>query len=286
MTPDKDKYDTPSAEPSSPEDDGRGLEVLGGMMMVTAGLFTAPESAGAGLYLVALGADQIRAALSSDNQTSGYKLGKALGLSDGGARALDFGLSMAAPGGGTPKAAANGLRAGKAARATGEAIEAGAKLETGALKAGAARLAPKTTTPQKALDTLDTIKKTGAAPKGYKGGGQFMNDGRGGGQVLPSAVYIRIAYDREFRCRRRLRPLTVLERSRETELPPTVSHRAGRSSVNRARTTRDGKPITYREWDVDPKVPGVPRNADRIVTGSDGKVYYTNDHYTTFTEIK
>jgi guanyl-specific ribonuclease Sa len=63
-----------------------------------------------------------------------------------------------------------------------------------------------------------------------------MNDGRGGGQVLP-------------------------------------------------KTDAAGKPITYREWDVNPYQKGVNRGAERVVTGSDGKSYYTNDHYGTFTPI-
>jgi guanyl-specific ribonuclease Sa len=43
-----------------------------------------------------------------------------------------------------------------------------------------------------------------------------------------------------------------------------------------------GNPITYREWDVNPNAPGVPRDAERIVTGSDGSMWYTDDHYSTF----
>jgi guanyl-specific ribonuclease Sa len=39
--------------------------------------------------------------------------------------------------------------------------------------------------PQKVYDVLEAIDRTGAAPDGYRGGTQFMNDGRGGGQVLP-----------------------------------------------------------------------------------------------------
>ena len=46
-----------------------------------------------------------------------------------------------------------------------------------------------------------------------------------------------------------------------------------------------GKPITYREFDVNPFHKGVTRGTDRIVTGSDGKAYFTNDHYSTFIEI-
>lgn len=44
----------------------------------------------------------------------------------------------------------------------------------------------------------------------------------------------------------------------------------------------DIAPINYREWDVDPNVKGIPRNSDRLVTGSDGSAYYTTDHYKNF----
>lgn len=51
----------------------------------------------------------------------------------------------------------------------------------------------------------------------------------------------------------------------------------------------DGNPITYQEWDVDPLPPkgsGKTRNAERVVTGSDGSAYYTNDHYHTFNKMR
>ena len=38
---------------------------------------------------------------------------------------------------------------------------------------------------QKVLAVLDVIDRTGRAPAGYRGGTQFMNDGRDGGEVLP-----------------------------------------------------------------------------------------------------
>lgn len=49
----------------------------------------------------------------------------------------------------------------------------------------------------------------------------------------------------------------------------------------------DGNKIKYIEHDIDPlpNQNGVFRNADRIVTGSDNKVYYTDSHYKTFIEI-
>jgi ribonuclease T1 len=47
-----------------------------------------------------------------------------------------------------------------------------------------------------------------------------------------------------------------------------------------------GKPITYREWDVNPKQRDHSRDAERIITGSDGSAYYTGDHYKTFTRMR
>lgn len=46
------------------------------------------------------------------------------------------------------------------------------------------------------------------------------------------------------------------------------------------------KRIEYREWDVRPKAEGHNRGAERLVTGSDGRVWYSADHYRTFVEVK
>jgi guanyl-specific ribonuclease Sa len=93
-----------------------------------------------------------------------------------------------------------------------------------------------TSVPQKVYDVLDIVETTGAAPDGYRGGQQFMNDGRDGGQVLP-------------------------------------------------RRDATGKSITYREWDVNPYT-GANRGTERLVTGSDGSAWYTDDHYDTFVRIR
>lgn len=47
-------------------------------------------------------------------------------------------------------------------------------------------------------------------------------------------------------------------------------------------------PITYKEYDVLPKskIKGVDRGKHRIVIGSNGRAYYTPNHYATFKEIK
>jgi guanyl-specific ribonuclease Sa len=64
----------------------------------------------------------------------------------------------------------------------------------------------------------------------------------------------------------------------------------GRVFTNRERVlpTDDaqGNRIEYQEWDVNPKIEGQNRGTERICTGSDGRSWYTNDHYRTFTEIK
>ncbi|WP_144776873.1 ribonuclease domain-containing protein [Marinobacter maritimus] len=52
------------------------------------------------------------------------------------------------------------------------------------------------------------------------------------------------------------------------------------------RAGPNGKKITYKEYDVNKFVKGRNRGAERIVVGSNGRAYYTNNHYKTFTEMK
>lgn len=52
------------------------------------------------------------------------------------------------------------------------------------------------------------------------------------------------------------------------------------------RADAQGKAVTYQEWDVNPKQRNRNRDAERIVTGSDGSAWYTGDHYTTFTRMR
>jgi dienelactone hydrolase len=52
------------------------------------------------------------------------------------------------------------------------------------------------------------------------------------------------------------------------------------------QTDDAGKRIKYREWDVNPLRQGTNRGPERLVTGSDGSAYYTDDHYRTFTKIR
>ncbi len=50
--------------------------------------------------------------------------------------------------------------------------------------------------------------------------------------------------------------------------------------------TDGGKAVHYKEWDVNRKVPGHNRDAERIVTGDDGSAWYTGDHYATFCRMR
>ncbi len=52
------------------------------------------------------------------------------------------------------------------------------------------------------------------------------------------------------------------------------------------KQTETGAKIDYQEWDVNPKVQGQNRGAERLCTGNDGRNWYTKNHYKTFTEIK
>jgi ribonuclease T1 len=47
-----------------------------------------------------------------------------------------------------------------------------------------------------------------------------------------------------------------------------------------------GKKINYQEWDVNPKEQGRNRGTERLVTGSDGRAWFTSDHYRSFVEVK
>lgn len=47
-------------------------------------------------------------------------------------------------------------------------------------------------------------------------------------------------------------------------------------------TSYSGGKVTYTKYDVFPKIPGVNRGTERIVIGSDGSKWYTNNHYIDF----
>jgi guanyl-specific ribonuclease Sa len=66
-----------------------------------------------------------------------------------------------------------------------------------------------------------------------------------------------------------------------------VFHNGGRDGAQvLPRTDAEGRSISYQEWDVNPKVAGVNRGAERLITGSDGSAYFTADHYRTFKKVR
>jgi ribonuclease T1 len=48
----------------------------------------------------------------------------------------------------------------------------------------------------------------------------------------------------------------------------------------------NGRKINYQEWDVNPKQQGRNRGTERLITGSDGKAYFTNNHYKSFVNVE
>jgi ribonuclease T1 len=82
---------------------------------------------------------------------------------------------------------------------------------------------------------------------------------------------------------------TVLEYIRAHNDAP-AGYVGGRNFQNREgrldKKDASGKKIVYQEWDVNPKTRGVNRGAERLITGSDNRAWYTNDHYKNFQEVK
>ena len=85
----------------------------------------------------------------------------------------------------------------------------------------------------------------------------------------------------------------TLKTVKETGNPPE-GYKGGRSFQNRGgdgyqtlpKIDSKGNPITYKEWDVNPKIQGQNRGDERLVTGSDGSAWKTTDHYRTFTQME
>lgn len=83
--------------------------------------------------------------------------------------------------------------------------------------------------------------------------------------------------------------ITVLDRVDAKGSPP-AGYKGGREFVNDGSQGASILPrrngVTYREWDVNPNVKGVGRGGERLITGSDGSAWYTNDHYQTFFRVR
>lgn len=71
------------------------------------------------------------------------------------------------------------------------------------------------------------------------------------------------------------------------EAPPGYEGGRRFGNYERALPQADagGRRIQYQEWDVHPHREHVNRGAERLITGSDGRAWYTSDHYAHFTEM-
>jgi ribonuclease T1 len=86
------------------------------------------------------------------------------------------------------------------------------------------------------------------------------------------------AYQQTKEPPRKARDLLSTIQDRQGEPPP--GYVGGRAFHNHERRLPNGR---YREYDVNPKLRGRPRDGERIVIEErTGKAYYTGDHYRTF----
>ncbi len=76
----------------------------------------------------------------------------------------------------------------------------------------------------------------------------------------------------------------------ETYNKPMKGYVGGREFMNREKKlpgfANNKRAIRYQEWDVNPKVAGKNRGAERLVTGNDQSAWFTADHYRSFKKIK
>ncbi|MCL2535992.1 MAG: ribonuclease, partial [Nocardiaceae bacterium] len=71
-----------------------------------------------------------------------------------------------------------------------------------------------------------------------------------------------------------------------SDAPGTEGGRTFGNHEGRLPATAGGQKVRYQEWDVNRKQSGRGRDAQRIVTGSDGSAWYTDDHYETFARMR
>ncbi|TFB87590.1 hypothetical protein E3O44_10895 [Cryobacterium algoricola] len=67
-------------------------------------------------------------------------------------------------------------------------------------------------------------------------------------------------------------------------IPAPAGMKGGRAWANRDGLLPDG--ANYKEWDVNPRIPGQGRDSHRVVTGDDQSAWYTSDHYESFWRMR
>jgi ribonuclease T1 len=101
-------------------------------------------------------------------------------------------------------------------------------------------------------------------------------------QTSPAAIEERPSSGPTGRIRRNApqKAYDLLAKLQQRDGKPLPGYIGGREFQNRERRLPRGR---YREYDVNRKVPGQSRDAERIVIEQKtGKAYYTDDHYRTF----
>ncbi|WP_430333630.1 ribonuclease domain-containing protein [Rhodococcus sp. ACT016] len=71
-----------------------------------------------------------------------------------------------------------------------------------------------------------------------------------------------------------------------SDAPGTEGGRTFGNHEGRLPASSGGQKVRYQEWDVNRKQNGRGRDAERIITGSDGSAWYTDDHYETFVRMR
>jgi guanyl-specific ribonuclease Sa len=67
---------------------------------------------------------------------------------------------------------------------------------------------------------------------------------------------------------------------------PLPGYKGGQTFKNREKNPNLKPGVTYREYDVNIKSPGQPRDSERLVIGKDGSAFYTPNHYENLIPIK
>ena len=82
------------------------------------------------------------------------------------------------------------------------------------------------------------------------------------------------------------RAIQVMNAVKTSGYVPPSGYKGGstfkNSSNNLPVFTSKGAKINYKEWDIKPSVKGTNRGPERIVSGDDGRFWYTPDHYNNF----
>jgi|GEM_PF-6147090 len=88
---------------------------------------------------------------------------------------------------------------------------------------------------------------------------------------IPRAAYCSLIFIKKFhRAPTDYKPITTFKHRDNNPIP-----------IN----DENGKIISYIESDIYPMINGISRGKERLVLGSDGRSYYTYDHYQHFIEI-